>query len=139
MRSPTGSLHQWGRTAEADPLKTRPDVYGHPFDESGMFPLVGIGDVDECRVPDESLVQNPDYYEIPGIEWDHPVQGRKTLTVWDIVHALNLNHQQGNIIKYTIRAGRKPGQPRAKDTRKVFWCAVSELRRLGEGPPNEER
>lgn len=131
-----------GISGEQYPGKEDAFIHSKPFIHESNRPLLLLPDASDLQTDgkllDESQVVNPGYYEIPGIEWDHPVTGRKTLTVWDIVHAMNLNHQQGNILKYVIRAGRKPGQSRAKDTRKVFWCAVSELRRLGESPPNEE-
>jgi hypothetical protein len=81
--------------------------------------------------PDESLVTCPDYYVIPGLT----LEGGEPLTVWHVVRAMNLNHQVGNVLKYAVRAGRKPGQPYAKDMRKIVHCTNAELRRLDDHPP----
>ena len=97
-----------------------------------------IAHIGSEKIPDESLVRCPHYYVLPKIRWDHPVEGTRNLSVWDLVHALNANHQIGNILKYAIRAGKKPGVPYEKDIRKLYWCAVSELRRLGIPIPESE-
>ena len=96
----------------------------------------------------------PDYYAIPGLKaarqlddvlfevtkdedpkaWRkkvHHLLQLEPLTFVHLVHALNANHQIGNILKYAIRLGRKPGVPVERDLKKIVWCALSELERLG--------
>lgn len=75
---------------------------------------------------DESQVPVPDYYRF----------GRATHS-FDITDSLNLNYNRGCILKYLIRAGRKPGQSEAKDFCKLLRCAARELRRLGGEVPKD--
>lgn len=76
---------------------------------------------------DESMVKVPPYYRF----------GAQCEQVFDITDALDLNYNVGCVIKYAVRAGRKPGEPATKAWRKCLRCAARELRRLGGDVPED--
>ena len=39
----------------------------------------------------------------------------------DVIHAWRLNYNIGNVVKYVVRAGRKPGEDKVKDLEKAVW------------------
>jgi hypothetical protein len=45
----------------------------------------------------------------------------KGLTAMQIIEAFNLNFALGNVIKYALRAGRKPGEEELQDLDKALW------------------
>ena len=51
--------------------------------------------------------QNPQHYKTKGIE------------VWDYIHQNDLCYFKGNVLKYLIRAGSKPGESELDDLRKA--------------------
>ena len=51
--------------------------------------------------------QNPDHYKTQLVE------------VWDYIHENRLCYFKGNILKYVIRAGRKPGESELDDLLKA--------------------
>lgn len=51
--------------------------------------------------------QNPDHYKTALVE------------VWDYIHQNELDYFKGNILKYVIRAGRKPGESELDDLLKA--------------------
>ena len=51
--------------------------------------------------------QNPQHYKTNGIE------------VWDYIHQNDLCYFKGNVLKYIIRAGAKPGESELDDLRKA--------------------
>ena len=65
-------------------------------------------------------VDHPDHYQVaPGIE------------VIDLVEFLSFNI--GNSVKYSCRAGRKPGVDAVTDLRKAIWYLEREISRLQRG------
>jgi len=63
---------------------------------------------------------------------DHP-QHYGGDTVYEpikIVDAFNLNFCLGNVIKYVLRAGRKPGEPKLDDLKKALWYLQHEVNKL---------
>lgn len=51
--------------------------------------------------------QDPQHYKTKGIE------------VWDYIHQNDLCYFKGNVLKYLIRAGSKPGESELDDLRKA--------------------
>lgn len=45
----------------------------------------------------------------------------------DVIRAYDLNFALGNVIKYTLRAGRKPDEDAVKDLEKALWYLQNEL------------
>lgn len=45
----------------------------------------------------------------------------------DVIRAYDLNFALGNVIKYTLRAGRKPDEDAVKDLEKAVWYLQNEL------------
>ena len=43
------------------------------------------------------------------------------ITAMQIIEAFNLNFALGNVIKYALRAGRKPGEEELQDLDKALW------------------
>lgn len=60
-------------------------------------------------------VNQPDHYSGDGI------------TAMQIIEAFNLNFALGNVIKYALRAGRKPGEDEVHDLNKAAWYLQREL------------
>ena len=59
----------------------------------------------------------------------------------DVIRAYDLNFALGNVIKYTLRAGRKPDEDAVKDLEKAVWYLQNELdaaRRLAVKNSNRE-
>lgn len=48
-----------------------------------------------------------------------------------IIRHYGLNFSMGNVIKYTLRAGKKPGEAKEKDLKKALYYIKEELRSLG--------
>lgn len=55
------------------------------------------------------------------IEQPSHYQGRGGLSANDVIRAFNLNFALGNVVKYVLRAGRKPDEPALDDLRKALW------------------
>lgn len=49
------------------------------------------------------------------------------ITAIDIIEAFKLNFALGNVIKYALRAGRKPGEGEVQDLEKASWYLQREL------------
>lgn len=77
----------------------------------------------------EAGVRVPPYYDIPGIG--------DVMDVTDAMAPLGWNFNHGCILKYMVRAGRKPGQDPRKDWTKLMRCAARELRRIGGEVPDD--
>lgn len=54
-------------------------------------------------------------------------------TVIDIIEAYDLNFSLGNVIKYGLRAGRKPGEDGLDDLKKAAWYLNREIDRVKTG------
>jgi hypothetical protein len=72
------------------------------------------------RAHDDSLVNHPAHYG--GV--DDPFEAIK------IIEHYKLGFCLGNLLKYVLRAGRKPGSNRITDLRKAAWYLDREIRRL---------
>jgi len=48
-------------------------------------------------------------------------QSKTGLTVHDVIEAWDLNFALGNVIKYTLRAGKKQGENEIDDLKKAKW------------------
>lgn len=48
------------------------------------------------------------------------------LSANDVIRAFNLNFALGNVIKYILRAGKKPNEPAIDDLRKAIWYLQDE-------------
>ena len=57
------------------------------------------------------------------------------LDVTDAMAPMGWNFNHGCVLKYMVRAGRKPGQDAVKDWTKLIRCAARELRRIGGDVP----
>lgn len=71
---------------------------------------------------DESRAVVPAYYRVRTAAGE--------VCPMDVTDALDMNFNQGCALKYLWRAGRKPGEPYAKDLRKALRCIQRELARL---------
>lgn len=60
-------------------------------------------------------VEQPDHY-----------QGAD-MSAMDVIRAFELNFALGNVIKYTLRAGRKPDESAVRDLEKALWYLQEEL------------
>lgn len=49
------------------------------------------------------------------------------VTAMQIIEAFSLNFALGNVIKYALRAGRKPGEEEVQDLEKATWYLQREL------------
>ena len=71
-------------------------------------------------------VNQPDHYSGDGI------------TAIQIIEAFSLNFALGNVIKYTLRAGRKPGEEELQDLEKAAWYLQRELEAARERAVSRE-
>ena len=55
-------------------------------------------------------------------------QGNNGMCANDVIRAYKLNFALGNVLKYVLRAGRKPEQARADDLKKALWYLNDELK-----------
>lgn len=46
----------------------------------------------------------------------------------DVIRAFDLNFALGNVIKYVLRAGRKPDEPAHDDLQKALWYLQDEFK-----------
>lgn len=51
----------------------------------------------------------------------------KTLEVIDVIRDFELDFESGNIIKYVLRAGKKPGEEETKDLKKALQYLLFKL------------
>ena len=51
------------------------------------------------------------------------------MNVMQIIEAYDLNFAVGNVIKYMLRAGKKPDEGALDDLRKALWYLNSEIER----------
>ena len=58
----------------------------------------------------------------------------KTLSAMDVIQDFNLNFSLGNVIKYTLRAGRKPDEDAIKDLEKAVWYLTKHIESM-RAPP----
>lgn len=65
---------------------------------------------------------NVGYYQLPGLHvTDQKVLHRtRTAEALDVIESLELGFNLGNVVKYIIRHGRKPGVPKSKDLKKAM-------------------
>jgi len=56
-------------------------------------------------------------------------QGNGGLTVMQIIEAYDCNFAVGNVIKYMLRAGKKPGEEAMEDLSKALWYLQAEIDR----------
>jgi hypothetical protein len=54
-------------------------------------------------------------------------RGNNGMCANDVIRAYELNFALGNVIKYVLRAGKKPEQARADDLKKALWYLNDEL------------
>lgn len=57
-------------------------------------------------------------------------RGRSGMFVRDVIDDFDLNFNRGNIIKYVLRAGRKPGESDLDDLRKALDYIKVEIAKL---------
>lgn len=60
------------------------------------------------------------------------------ITAMQIIEAFNLNFALGNVIKYALRAGRKPGEEEVQDLEKAAWYLQRELEAARERAVTKE-
>ena len=60
-------------------------------------------------------VEQPQHYQGTG------------MSAIDVIRAFNLNFACGNVIKYMLRAGRKPDEDTIRDLEKALWYLQDEL------------
>lgn len=68
----------------------------------------------------DKMLQSPEYYQshFGGLE------------AIDVIESFNLNFNLGNVIKYTLRAGKKEDE--IQDLRKAIWYLDREIMKLEE-------
>lgn len=71
-------------------------------------------------------VNRPDHYQAAGME------------VIDVIQAFNLNFALGNVVKYTLRAGKKPAESRLDDLQKAARYIQYEIEAAQKELPSEE-
>lgn len=85
--------------------------------------------------------ERPPYYEIPNmrVARNH-LCTLEELFIGDIIDALRLPFNLGNVLKYVVRAGRKPGEDPIAALKKARDNLDYEIRHLQslEQPANEE-
>lgn len=64
---------------------------------------------------------NPDHYK-----------GGNGLESINVIEEFNLSFALGNAVKYILRAGKKPGQPKEQDIKKSIWYLERELKNLNK-------
>lgn len=57
-------------------------------------------------------------------------QGEGGITAIDVIEAYRLNFSLGNVIKYALRAGRKPNEDGLQDLEKALWYLNREVERV---------
>lgn len=62
------------------------------------------------------------------IEQPSHYQGRGGLNANQVIRAFELNFALGNVVKYVLRAGRKPDEPALDDLRKALWYLQDEFK-----------
>ena len=68
--------------------------------------------------PKPDLIDHPPHYNFSAIE---PI---------DVIEAWELGFNDGQVIKYLARAGRKDGEGTLKDKRKALWYLTREISRM---------
>ena len=61
-------------------------------------------------------------------------QGKDGLTVMQIIRAYECNFAVGNVIKYMLRAGKKPDEDAMDDLKKALWYLQEEIARREPQP-----
>lgn len=69
-------------------------------------------------------INHPSHYNSNGIE------------VIDIIDAYNLDFYKGNIIKYLLRAGKKPAQEELQDLNKCKWYLERLIKNISNNNSN---
>ena len=69
--------------------------------------------------PESAAIEHPSYYN-QGIE------------VIDFVDSYGLNFNLGNVVKYVVRAGHKPGEEAVEALSKAVWYLEHEIARRKE-------
>lgn len=69
-------------------------------------------------------INHPTHYNSNGIE------------VIDIIDAYNLDFYKGNIIKYLLRAGKKPAQEELQDLNKCKWYLERLIKNISNNNSN---
>jgi hypothetical protein len=59
----------------------------------------------------------------------NPSHYKNTVTPIDIIEMYDLNFSLGNVIKYTLRAGKKEGESDLDDLNKALWYLNREIQR----------
>ena len=62
------------------------------------------------------------------IEQPSHYQGQGGLNANQVIRAFELNFALGNVVKYVLRAGRKPDEPALDDLRKALWYLQEEFK-----------
>jgi hypothetical protein len=91
-----------------------------------------LGDVRIEEIKSTDHDQSDKYEKI-----NHPVhyQSDKGFEVIDITEAFKLDFSLGSVVKYVIRAGKKPKESMLEDLSKALWFLQDRIRRIS---PNEE-
>ncbi len=63
---------------------------------------------------------------------EHPAhyQSDKGIEVIDVIHAFGLGFNDGNVVKYVLRCGRKPGEEALRDLKKARWYLDDHIKRI---------
>ena len=70
------------------------------------------------------------------VEQPQHYQGKGGMTVMQIIRAYECNFAVGNVIKYMLRAGKKPDEDCMEDLQKALWYLKEEIDRI---TPEENR
>ena len=80
----------------------------------------------------KTKTKGPECYE----EVDHPAHYGGADSPYEakkIIRSTGLGFSTGNVLKYVLRAGKKPGQSKLKDLKKALWYLEDEIRYLESG------
>ena len=73
-----------------------------------------------------SKIEQPEHY-----------QGRNGMSANDVIRAFKLNFALGNVVKYVLRAGRKPDESDLDDLDKALWYLRDEYKQR-KGASNDD-
>jgi len=62
----------------------------------------------------------------------------QSLAVIDVIREFDLNFALGNVVKYALRAGKKPDEDALRDLEKALWYLQDEIKSVRESQVREE-
>ena len=97
---------------------------------------------DKCKKADSPLVNLPNKSKTECIKClgggyekiNHPAHYQSDkFEVMDVIEAFKLDFSHGSVVKYVLRAGKKPQESTLEDLSKALWFLQDRIERLQRG------